>query len=50
LSHITADSSRLRAGLGWQPTVDFAEGMAELAHLAEEGTGASPPRAAAATR
>lgn len=41
--HITADSSRLRAGLGWQPTVDFAEGMAELAHLAEEGTGASPP-------
>ena len=31
--HITADSSRLRAELGWQPQVDFADGMAELAHL-----------------
>ena len=29
--HITADSSRLRAELGWRPQVDFAEGMAELA-------------------
>ncbi len=29
--HITADSSRLRDELGWQPQVDFAQGMAELA-------------------
>jgi dTDP-L-rhamnose 4-epimerase len=29
--HITADSSRLRAELGWAPKVDFAEGVAELA-------------------
>lgn len=29
--HITADSSRLRAELGWQPTVAFNDGMAELA-------------------
>jgi len=29
--HITADSSRLRAELGWTPRVDFATGMAELA-------------------
>jgi dTDP-L-rhamnose 4-epimerase len=29
--HITADSSRLRSELGWQPQVDFADGMAELA-------------------
>lgn len=29
--HITADSSRLRAELGWAPTVDFTAGMAELA-------------------
>jgi dTDP-L-rhamnose 4-epimerase len=48
--HITADSSRLRAELGWQPMVDFAEGMAELAHLGEEGTAQSPLRAARATR
>jgi dTDP-L-rhamnose 4-epimerase len=31
--HITADSSRLRAELDWQPQVDFADGMAELARL-----------------
>lgn len=30
--HITADSSRLRRELNWQPQVDFADGMAELAH------------------
>ncbi len=30
--HITADSSRLRAELGWQPRREFAAGMAELAH------------------
>ncbi len=31
--HITADSSRLRCKLGWQPRVDFVDGMAELARL-----------------
>ncbi|MGW6010077.1 NAD-dependent epimerase/dehydratase family protein [Streptomyces sp. NPDC055210] len=29
--HITADSSRLRTGLGWKPEVGFAEGMREFA-------------------
>lgn len=29
--HITADSSRLRATLGWKPRVGFAEGMREFA-------------------
>ncbi|MFF4121092.1 NAD-dependent epimerase/dehydratase family protein [Streptomyces sp. NPDC001714] len=29
--HITADSSRLRADLGWKPEVGFAEGMREFA-------------------
>ncbi|MDG4862680.1 NAD-dependent epimerase/dehydratase family protein [Streptomyces sp. T-3] len=29
--HITADSARLRAELGWKPQVGFAEGMAEFA-------------------
>jgi dTDP-L-rhamnose 4-epimerase len=29
--HITADSSRLRAELGWLPEVEFSAGMAELA-------------------
>ncbi|AWE53012.1 NAD-dependent epimerase/dehydratase family protein [Streptomyces nigra] len=29
--HITADSSRLRAELGWKPQVSFAEGMTEFA-------------------
>jgi dTDP-L-rhamnose 4-epimerase len=29
--HVTADSSRLRADLGWQPGVAFADGMRELA-------------------
>ncbi|MET7619384.1 NAD-dependent epimerase/dehydratase family protein [Streptomyces sp. NPDC005408] len=29
--HITADSRRLRAELGWKPRVGFAEGMAEFA-------------------
>lgn len=29
--HITADSSRLRRELNWQPQVDFSEGMTELA-------------------
>ena len=31
--HITADSSRLRRELGWQPQVDFADGMKELAGI-----------------
>lgn len=31
--HITADSSRLRNELGWQPSVDFESGMRELANL-----------------
>jgi dTDP-L-rhamnose 4-epimerase len=31
--HITADSSRLRAELGWLPKVDFRQGMSELASL-----------------
>ncbi|GAA2780712.1 NAD-dependent epimerase/dehydratase family protein [Kitasatospora paracochleata] len=29
--HVTADSSRLRAELGWRPRVSFAAGMAEFA-------------------
>ncbi len=29
--HITADSSRLRSELDWQPQIAFADGMAELA-------------------
>jgi dTDP-L-rhamnose 4-epimerase len=29
--HITADSARLRAELGWKPETDFAEGMREFA-------------------
>ncbi|MFA6266037.1 MAG: NAD-dependent epimerase/dehydratase family protein [Pseudolabrys sp.] len=29
--HITADSSRLKRELGWQPQVEFTDGMAELA-------------------
>ncbi|MEV5876337.1 NAD-dependent epimerase/dehydratase family protein [Streptomyces sp. NPDC052101] len=36
--HITADSSRLRSALGWQPRVGFAEGMREFA-WAEPGEG-----------
>lgn len=30
--HITADSSRLRTELGWEPKVDFKSGMTELAN------------------
>ncbi|WP_354637453.1 NAD-dependent epimerase/dehydratase family protein [Kitasatospora camelliae] len=29
--HVTADSSRLRAELGWRPRVPFADGLAEFA-------------------
>ncbi|MBL3664892.1 NAD-dependent epimerase/dehydratase family protein [Streptomyces sp. M2CJ-2] len=35
--HITADSSRLRAGLGWRPEVGFEEGMAEFARAGTRG-------------
>ncbi|MCW2526738.1 MAG: NAD-dependent dehydratase [Pseudonocardiales bacterium] len=34
--HITADSSRIRAELGWLPAVGFDEGMAELAAVIAE--------------
>jgi dTDP-L-rhamnose 4-epimerase len=30
--HITADSARARAELNWQPSVEFEQGVAELAH------------------
>jgi dTDP-L-rhamnose 4-epimerase len=33
--HITADSSRLRAELGWKPEVGFAQGMREFASATE---------------
>lgn len=35
--HITADSSRLRAELGWKPAVGFAEGMREFARAELRG-------------
>ncbi|MFJ9902327.1 NAD-dependent epimerase/dehydratase family protein [Streptomyces sp. NPDC101152] len=35
--HITADSARLRAELGWKPEVDFAEGMREFAAAGMRG-------------
>ncbi|MFF4269517.1 NAD-dependent epimerase/dehydratase family protein [Streptomyces sp. NPDC001536] len=35
--HITADSSRLRAELGWKPQVGFEEGMAEFARAGMQG-------------
>ncbi|MFG3551897.1 NAD-dependent epimerase/dehydratase family protein [Streptomyces sp. NPDC047725] len=35
--HITADSSRLRAELGWRPRVGFAEGMREFARAELRG-------------
>ncbi|MGW2916078.1 NAD-dependent epimerase/dehydratase family protein [Streptomyces asoensis] len=31
--HITADSARLRADLGWSPRIGFEEGMHEFAHV-----------------
>ncbi|WP_405603707.1 NAD-dependent epimerase/dehydratase family protein [Streptomyces sp. NBC_01410] len=36
--HITADSRRLRAELGWKPRIGFAEGMAEFAASRLRGT------------
>ncbi|AMW13723.1 NAD-dependent dehydratase [Streptomyces qaidamensis] len=35
--HITADSSRLRAELGWKPAVGFEEGMTEFARAGMRG-------------
>ncbi|MCT9075927.1 NAD-dependent epimerase/dehydratase family protein [Streptomyces fulvoviolaceus] len=35
--HITADSARLRAELGWKPQVGFEEGMAEFARAGMQG-------------
>ncbi|WP_030606006.1 NAD-dependent epimerase/dehydratase family protein [Streptomyces fulvoviolaceus] len=35
--HITADSARLRAELGWKPQVGFEEGMAEFARAGIQG-------------
>ncbi|MFE7773549.1 NAD-dependent epimerase/dehydratase family protein [Streptomyces sp. NPDC057445] len=35
--HITADSGRLRAELGWRPSVGFAEGMTEFAKAGLRG-------------
>jgi dTDP-L-rhamnose 4-epimerase len=35
--HITADSSRLRAELGWKPSVGFEEGMREFARAGLRG-------------
>ncbi|MEU8586028.1 NAD-dependent epimerase/dehydratase family protein [Streptomyces sp. NPDC048664] len=35
--HITADSSRLRAELGWKPEVGFEEGMVEFARAGLRG-------------
>ncbi|WP_033332348.1 NAD-dependent epimerase/dehydratase family protein [Streptomyces novaecaesareae] len=35
--HITADSSRLRAELGWRARVSFAEGMVEFAGAPQRG-------------
>ncbi|WP_217178108.1 NAD(P)-dependent oxidoreductase [Streptomyces sp. AC495_CC817] len=36
--HITADSQRLRAELGWKPEVGFAEGMREFARAGMRGS------------
>ncbi|MFD7227861.1 NAD-dependent epimerase/dehydratase family protein [Streptomyces sp. NPDC059881] len=38
--HVTADSGRLKAELGWKPEVGFAEGMAEFAAAGLRGAGA----------
>ncbi|MEU3984841.1 NAD-dependent epimerase/dehydratase family protein [Streptomyces sp. NPDC026672] len=35
--HITADSTRLRTGLGWKPEVGFADGMREFAEAGLRG-------------
>lgn len=38
--HVTADSARLRAELGWRPQVDFAAGMAEFAAAGQRASAA----------
>ncbi|NBM20853.1 NAD(P)-dependent oxidoreductase, partial [Streptomyces sp. GC420] len=40
--HITADSRRLRAELGWRPAVSFTEGITEFAHAPQRGASLSP--------
>ncbi|MEV0321695.1 NAD-dependent epimerase/dehydratase family protein [Streptomyces sp. NPDC050658] len=35
--HVTADSARLRADLGWKPVVEFASGMREFAEAGMRG-------------
>ncbi|WP_299538678.1 NAD-dependent epimerase/dehydratase family protein [uncultured Streptomyces sp.] len=39
--HVTADSRRLRAELGWSPAVAFDEGMAEFAAAPQRGDAAT---------
>ncbi|MEU1089843.1 NAD-dependent epimerase/dehydratase family protein [Streptomyces sp. NPDC005576] len=41
--HVTADSRRLRAELGWLPRVAFAEGMREFAAAPQRGGASAPP-------
>jgi dTDP-L-rhamnose 4-epimerase len=42
--HITADSTRARRDLGWQPRVGFAEGVADFAHARQRAAaGAGDP-------
>ncbi|WP_046775659.1 NAD-dependent epimerase/dehydratase family protein [Streptomyces yangpuensis] len=36
--HITADSARLRDGLGWRPEVGFEDGMAEFARAGQRAS------------
>jgi len=40
--HITADSSRLRAELGWRPRVGFADGVAAFARAPQRARPAAP--------
>ncbi|MBI3686050.1 MAG: NAD-dependent epimerase/dehydratase family protein [Actinobacteria bacterium] len=44
--HITADSCRARAELGWRPEVDFGAGMAEFATAPLRAASTAPLRAA----
>ncbi|MBT2472508.1 NAD-dependent epimerase/dehydratase family protein [Streptomyces sp. ISL-66] len=41
--HITADSGRLRAELGWRPRVGFTQGMTEFAHAPQRPPTPAPP-------
>nr|WSX48757.1 NAD-dependent epimerase/dehydratase family protein [Streptomyces sp. NBC_00974] len=40
--HITADSRRLRADLGWLPRVGFTDGMTEFAHATQRPSTPAP--------